>query len=267
MKLLFTLLVILTTFSLQAQKAIDYHVTDANGVHHSLYEDYLDQGKTVVVELFFVNCGACHTMAPFLELTYRQWGQGNEDVQFMSLSVMEGDTDEEIREYEEEHKISFPAAGPEGGSLVAASQFTSGMFGPFVGAPTIIVISPNREVTWNVWSDVSWQDFMDNLNAEIEKSVLGVSNIEDGIDNISTFNVYPNPASNFTTIDFTLNTASDVRISLMNNLGQLQSIVMNERLSAGTYTQEVSLQNLASGVNWIKVESADQSQMIQLLKP
>ena len=45
---------ILCTVSLEAQFAPDFTITDSDGEEHSLYADYLDHGKTVVIKLFFV---------------------------------------------------------------------------------------------------------------------------------------------------------------------------------------------------------------------
>jgi len=70
------------------QTAPDFTITDTDGVEHSLYADYLDQGKTVIIDLFFADCPPCHGLAPTLENIYQDWGAGQYDVQFIGLIVL-----------------------------------------------------------------------------------------------------------------------------------------------------------------------------------
>jgi thiol-disulfide isomerase/thioredoxin len=50
-----------------AQSAPDFTVTDINDIEHTLYADYLNQGKSVLIEVFFTTCPPCSTYAPHLE--------------------------------------------------------------------------------------------------------------------------------------------------------------------------------------------------------
>ena len=61
-----------------------------------LYEvitDYLNQGKTVMIEIFFTTCPPCNAIAPLIEPLYQDWGGGDYDVEFFDLSNKNFDTD------------------------------------------------------------------------------------------------------------------------------------------------------------------------------
>ncbi len=161
----FTIIIIISCLSfsypLFTQDAPDFTITDTHGVEHNLYEDYLDQGKTVLIDFFFVNCPPCQSFAPTLQGLYEHWGAGQEDVQFFSFSTKSGDTNFHVLGFENNYGLTFPAAGSDGGGLDAASPYINGMFGTFWGTPSIAVISPDGSVNYNVGTNP------DNINSAI----------------------------------------------------------------------------------------------------
>ncbi len=134
-----------------AQTAPDFTVTDSWGNTHTLYEDYLDQGKTVVIKIFYVACPPCNSIAPHLEPLYQDWGGGQGDVQFIELSMQQGDSDAEVNAYKNTHGTTFPAAGAQGNSVAATVPYTNGTFGLWGGTPTFIVIAPNGTLVYDVY--------------------------------------------------------------------------------------------------------------------
>ncbi len=138
---------IVLTISVSAQLAPDFTITDTEGVSHTLYEDYLDQGTTVVIKIFFVTCPPCNAVAPSVQEKYVDWGEGQYDVQFMELSNKDWDSNADVAMFKENHGLTFPGAGLDGGGFAAQALFTSGDFGPFFGTPSYYVIGPDGEVT------------------------------------------------------------------------------------------------------------------------
>jgi thiol-disulfide isomerase/thioredoxin len=148
----FILITLLTGFGLtliSQPLAPDFTVTDSDGVQHQLYQDYLNQGKTVVIDLFFTYCPPCIELAPFLETLYESWGSGSGDVEFIGLSVQNDDYNTHVAQFKITHGVSYPAVGVDGGAIPAVQPFYSGDWGAFEGVPTFVVISPDGTVNFD----------------------------------------------------------------------------------------------------------------------
>ncbi len=142
--------VLFLLFKLPAQPlAPDFLVTDSQGQQHRLYTDYLNQGKTVVIKLFFTYCPPCNAIAPLMEPLYQTWGGGSGDVEFISLTTKNDDTSADVAGYKANHGHTFPGVGADGGSLDANLPYRNGTYGLFLGTPTFVVIAPDGTVNYN----------------------------------------------------------------------------------------------------------------------
>ncbi len=90
----FSILFIGLNMFVTAQTASNFTIADSWGTTHRLYEDYLDQGKTVLIKIFYTSCPPCNQIAPYLEPLYQEWDAGQGDVQFIELSILASDTDQ-----------------------------------------------------------------------------------------------------------------------------------------------------------------------------
>ncbi len=134
---------IFSVTAIWSQTVPDFTITDTDNVEHNLYADYLDQGTTVVIKIFFVNCPPCNAIAPSVQTLYEEWGEGEFDVEFMELSNRSGDSNAEVQQYKNRHGLTFPGAGADGGSLTALTPYLRGDFGSIFGQPVFVVISPD----------------------------------------------------------------------------------------------------------------------------
>ncbi len=150
MKSLFTLFLVFAMLSGYSQTAPNFTVTDVNGQSHNLYTDYLDQNTIVVLKVFFVNCPPCNTAAPHFQNKYEFWGEGQQNVQFMDLSNKVSDNNTLVLGYKNQHGLTMPTVGAQGGSVQAQALYTSGTFGPFFGTPHYTVIAPDKTVHYDV---------------------------------------------------------------------------------------------------------------------
>ncbi len=233
--------------TLDAQIAPDFLVTDTHGNEHSLYEDYLDQGKTVVLDLFFVNCPPCNDLAPYMEEAYQQWGAGMADVEFISLTSDPADTDAIVLGFEEQHGTTWPAVSAEGGGPDAQAPYTTGDFGQFFGYPTLVVISPDRSVQFDAWGS-DFPETIEILNSWITNTgATGevTSSVPDL--NVSDFNMFPNPAQEQVQIEFDLEIGSSARINVFNSLGQAVISKNLGNLNAGNHQINLVTETLANG--------------------
>ncbi len=103
---------------------------------------------------------------------------------------------------------------------------------------------------------------INDINGVISKSAYyseGGSSIEDlnqGL--VSDFRVYPNPASDHININFELAEASDIRLSIFNQLGQ-QVWVMNKVYDlSGTQSENIEIGQLPRGIYYLYLSGKDQ---------
>ena len=266
MKTIYTFLILLLAFGINAQTAPDFTITDTHGNEHSLYADYLDQGKTVVLDLFFVNCPPCNDLAPLMEPVYQEWGAGTGDVQFISLTSEPADTDPIVIEFEERHGTTWPAASADGGGPAAQQPYTTGEYGQFFGYPTLVIISPDRSVQFDAWgNDLS--ETIDILNEWItntgaEKPLTAITDLE----NVESFSITPNPVSNTALLTIELNALSQTNVQIYNTLGQPVMDLYSGSLSSGIQNIEFNSANLASGTYYVRVAMKDQVTMEQFIK-
>ena len=120
-------------FSLSAAPAPDFTITDSDGNTRQLYADFVNQGKIVVLEIFFINCPPCVTHAPHWQTLYTNMkAQYPGQVEFLMLSNKNADNNAAVAQYKISKGLTMPAAGSNGGSLAAVQPYESGQFGPFM---------------------------------------------------------------------------------------------------------------------------------------
>jgi thiol-disulfide isomerase/thioredoxin len=150
MRTLFALLLIAQQAFVCAQTAPDFTVTDIHGEVHHLYADYLNQGKTVMIKVFFTTCPPCNSIAPLMEPFYQEWGAGQNDVEFFEMTDKSFDTNSLVEAYANSYNETFPAISMQGGSIAAVQPYKNGQFGQWFGTPTFIVIAPDGTVQFDV---------------------------------------------------------------------------------------------------------------------
>lgn len=139
--LIFALGVSLSAFG---SPAPNFTITTSDNQTLQLYQNFISQGKVVVIEAFFIACPPCGTHAPLFQNLYTQMQAAHPGkVEFILLSTQTGDINTSVASYKISKGLTMPAAGSDGGSKTALQPYTSGQFGPFLGTPTFIVIAPN----------------------------------------------------------------------------------------------------------------------------
>lgn len=169
-KIIFISLFLFSIENSSAQLAPDFTVTTTEGVTRSLYGDYLNQGKIVVLEFFFTTCPPCNQIAPSVQALYESLGEGNEDVVFLELSIMPFDQNNDIVAYEAIHDLTYHGVGTDGGSTAAIEPYINGDFGIFGGTPEFAVINPLGMVHFPV-SGFTNEQTLQNLNNYIQEEL------------------------------------------------------------------------------------------------
>jgi len=98
----------------------------------------------------------------------------------------------------------------------------------------------------NAFGDVALEIWTD------EPHGVGISENQPGI----AFTVFPNPAKDKITIQYTLPGESDVNISVFNTAGQQVSISVEfPSQAAGIHNTELNLSNLQTGIYYCRIET------------
>jgi thiol-disulfide isomerase/thioredoxin len=252
MKKLYFLLFIL---ALSVQLAIaqipakDFTVTDTDGGTHSLFFDYLDEGKTVVIDLFFVDCPPCNELAPLMEPLYQEWGAGSGEVQFLSLSPKDSDSNAKIEGYKQQHDLTFPGAGYQGNAPAAVRLYNNGTYGPFYGYPTLVVVAPDRSVQYDIWDNNSMINTVALLDVAIENTGAQkfVNATIDPTFDVHDASLFPNPAKTASTVTFTLEEKMKTEISVIDLKGKIIGQLYQETLPAGGHEISLPMQELPIG--------------------
>jgi thiol-disulfide isomerase/thioredoxin len=149
MKAVFSVILISISGLLFSQPTMhNFTVTDSDGNTHRLYEDYLDEGKTVVLKFFFTTCPPCIAIAPQWQQKYVAWGSGDYDVEFFEPSTLSSDTNEKVKTYKTTYNLTMPGIGKDGGAASIVDPFRIGTYGPWYGTPSFAVIAPNRSIQY-----------------------------------------------------------------------------------------------------------------------
>jgi thiol-disulfide isomerase/thioredoxin len=184
--------------------AVDFTVTDISGVEHNLFS-YLDDGKHVCIDFFFVNCGPCQVFAPKFQATFEHFGCNSSNVIFLSISSQ--DNMEAVQNYAAAHNYTYPMA-PNTWGVTTTYQ---------IGAyPTIILIAPNRQIVEkDIWPVNTAQVLIDKLllHGAIPQacSAVGIGEPEG-----FSFSATPNPFSDQIKIEV----ASLVKIEIYDLMGR-----------------------------------------------
>jgi Secretion system C-terminal sorting domain len=165
-----------------------------------------------------------------------------------------------------DYSVNTPAAGSSVAQLVAlpatgcytfvyadayndglhGSQWNPNTFGD--GEMTVTTVNADNSTFSTIWAydgsyDVSVQESA--INATNTVATVGVNEVAMTEEVLSA---YPNPTNNQTNVNFMITTASEVKMSVINMLGD---VVMNNNfgtLAAGNYNEVVNFSNMPAGL-------------------
>ena len=265
-----TLFILALSVSLAFSQTVhDFTVVDTDGNTHELYADYLDQGKTVVIDFFWVNCILCFNLGPHMETLYQDWGAGEYDVQFMGLTIMAGDDDMDVYGFDTGAGITYPSISADGGAIEAGAPFLDDDYGFFEGTPGIAVIAPDGTVTFDIFGSSP-----SSIIPLVEQQIIDtgarhpseITDVEDAFSVFEELIVFPNPARDFASVNFTLNENADVNIQVFNMLGQPAMEVFNGNKYPGYHQVDFNPSSLSPGTYFVRITANDNVQTTRLIK-
>lgn len=209
----FTMLSILSVAQTTLDTAVNFTVKDVTGTTHRLNE-YLEQGKMVVIDFFTTTCGPCVTYAPEINASYEHFGCNTSTVVFLGINW--GADNAGVIDFSNSYGVHYPGiSGTEGNGNHVVSDYN------VLSYPTVILILPNGAVVNQyIWPPstqfidsvlVANGAFVSVCNTTVQTPVYVCS----GVAAINS--VYPNPAT--TEINFTTSLRSNARAEIRNLLG------------------------------------------------
>lgn len=83
-----------------------------------------------------------------------------------------------------------------------------------------------------------------------------------GVDN--SFTATPNPANDFSNVNFTINETSNVTVSIYDALGNVVETIVNAELAAGSYNYNVNLSNYSNGNYFAKINAGKYNSVVKI---
>ncbi len=255
MKKVFTYLslMLLTSFGLQAQQALDFTFTDTHGDTHNL-QNALDQGYIVIMDFFFVNCPPCQQSSPELVSITEDYAGKN----VIMWSLSDRDSDIAIQGFEEQFGFTTPAGGPAGGADDVINMYANNF--TFTGFPTLSFVCPDGGISWDIWPYTSgapeWRSAIEACGVvdAAPYEPMSTTSVEE-IAAINSMVVSPNPATEKSMLNLNLSNTSTLEIALFNAQGAKLQQVFAGQLLSGQHSIEVDMANLPAGAYWVRLQN------------
>ena len=111
---------------------------DLDGNYQEM-QDYLDEGKIVVIELMNINCGACQAYAPSVSELYEQYGpSGSNQIEIIALEINNLTDDNACEEYMNEYNASYPLINGQNSNYYGYEMYYT---------PTFYIVFPDLSYT------------------------------------------------------------------------------------------------------------------------
>ena len=225
--------------------APNFTVTDTEGETHTLYE-YLDSGKTVVLDFFFTTCGPCQFYSPQVNLAYEKYGCNTANVFFLSIDYH--DTNAEVIAYDQQYNIEYPSiSGLNGGGDNVVS-----LYGVF-SFPTFYVIDGSKTIVEQI-DPPTLQVF------DYRFQQLGIQPAECAVTatketrNTEQLALYPNPvAGNNLNVQLPAEVTGTGKFEILDITGR--SLQGNQIELTGSQVMELQIGDLPSGVYLLKINA------------
>jgi thiol-disulfide isomerase/thioredoxin len=225
--------------------ALDFTVTTVEGNSFNLFNT-LAANKYVCIDFFYYGCVPCQQTAPKVNGAYEHFGCNSSNVVFIGID--NGDNTATTIAFGNNFGADYPAAsGTDGGGNAVASAYGIGAY------PTVILIAPNHSIVeQDIWpiADAAALYAIIQGHGGIPANCpsAGIAS-----DVASITGIYPNPASEKTTIDVNLTEIAEIYLKIYSITGQEVKSVTVSNAGIGINTIPLSLDELSNGLYIIKL--------------
>lgn len=128
---------------------------------------------------------------------------------------------------------------------------------------------PLGDLNWWPEKKALWEEHKDAIYAHMKAGNtdrISITSVQDVRGSASSFSrIYPNPLTDAATIEFTLDRAADVEISVYNPVGQRVKLVMNEYRLAGTHNISLERGDFQQGVYFYTIRAGNRTESHKIL--
>jgi hypothetical protein len=234
-------------------------MTDLNNVTYDLFT-MTNAGKHVIIDLSATWCPPCWSYHQSQVLDHYQDKYGptgtsplKDGMAFLyevdgttSLQDLQGTGPNTLGNWIT--GTTHPICNPANGSAIE-SKFVQP--GQSYGIPAVFVVCNNRKlykISTNLTTEPALRSFITGVCGLAPASATEVMDLG------FTYDIYPNPAGESTTIHLNLENASTVSYSLTNSMGQMVSSPVKQELNSGSNKIEISTSNLANGIYFVTLQ-------------
>ncbi|MEI6764455.1 MAG: redoxin domain-containing protein [Bacteroidota bacterium] len=227
--------------------AVDFIVTDTHGNNHKLF-DYLNAGKYVLLDFFFVSCPTCQATAPDANASYEYFGCNEGGVVFLGIDA--GDNTNQVQTFDNFFGVNYPcASGTEGGgdSVNLLYQITN--------YPCYVLIAPNHNIVIQEINPFSLTDCNNAISGYGVTPMTCLTGTGDSSANHTELNmlVFPNPASAQTTVLFMADAGQEYTLDIIDFTGRCIIRSDQSGSNTGSLAHSFDLSDIARGTYFIRL--------------
>ncbi len=238
--LMLTLMFAYSNAQTSLKKAVDFTDISTDGSIQSLFS-YLDDGRPVVLFFYFNSCSSCSEAITRMNQAYGEFACNTSNAVFIAINA----------EDFPEQGISYKPDFPEIYSTDIAVQYQ------VLAYPTTILILPDRRIIKN---DIWLMDPAKSVFADLGIKPLPCNEevLISGVQPVSvqaTFDIYPNPASEFVIIEVNSENVGDLSCNITDLSGRI--IISEKKLSLDNKST-IDIRGLTPGVYFLKMQMNQQ---------
>jgi len=250
--LLFVFTCLLLSLSF-AQTATNFTCDDCSGTNHDLFTE-LNAGKVIVL-CWVMPCGSCVGPSLTTSNVVESFATSYPDKVFMYLVDDFANTScTSLNSWANNNNI-HPASVFSNSSIKMSDYGSQGM-------PKVVVVADvNHAVFYNANDIVNASALQEAINTAITSTTTRIAEDKTAF---SSLEFFPNPSSTRSSIIFSLDKSSDIKVEILDQLGKSVYEMNLDSLSAGENKIEISTAELSNGIYFVKLSDGIRSKIIKV---
>lgn len=218
---------------------------DCNGSSIDLFSD-LDAGKAVILFYYMPSCGSCPPPA--------------QKIQKMANSINSmypGKVKGYAFPFQNSTTCTYSATWVSSNGLSSIyTAMDSGAadvayYGGF-GMPTVVLVGGKDHKVLFSTLDFSTSD-TSIMREKIVSMINGSSGVSEIKNNVSNVSIFPNPAKDKVHLELNLSQSSNLKVEVLNILGEVISVSYDGKVTPGIFNQEINTASLIDGIYVIRI--------------